>query len=76
MAANQSAHSLNRSVIKFLMVEEYKPHEIYRRMCDVYGEACFSKKKEFTNELNIGLLLSAWVKKTVHPCRRNTLTYQ
>ena len=29
--------------MKFLLAEKYKPWEIYR-MCDVYREACFSKK--------------------------------
>ena len=28
-----------RSVMKFLLAEKYKPCEIYRRMYDVYGEA-------------------------------------
>ena len=35
-------------------------------MCNVYGEACFSKKKMFTNGLNMGLTLWAWTEKTVH----------
>ena len=34
-----------RSVIKYLLSEKWKPIEIYRRMCDVYGEASFSQKK-------------------------------
>ena len=34
-------------------------------MCNVYEEACFSQKM-FTNELNMGLPLQAWVEKTVH----------
>ena len=38
------------------MPKKYKPCEIYRQMCDVYGEACFSQKM-FINELNIGLPL-------------------
>ena len=33
-----------RSVIKYLLAEKYKLCEIYRRMCDVYGEAYFSSK--------------------------------
>ena len=33
-----------RSVIIFLVSEKCKPREIYRRMCDVYGEAYFSQK--------------------------------
>ena len=34
-----------KSVIEFLVAGKYKPSEIYKRMYDVYGEACFSKKK-------------------------------
>ena len=33
-----------RSVIKYSLAEKYKACEIYRRMCDVYGEACFNLK--------------------------------
>ena len=33
-----------RSVIKYLVAEKCKLCEIYRRICDVYGEACFSLK--------------------------------
>ena len=33
-----------RSVIKYLLAEKCKACEIYRRMCDVYGEACFSQR--------------------------------
>ena len=33
-----------RSVMKYLLAEKCKPCEIYRRMYDVYGEECFSKK--------------------------------
>ena len=48
MLANQTKCSRleQRSIIKFLVVERYKPYEIYRRMCDVYGEACFDEKKK------------------------------
>ena len=35
------------SVIKYLLAKKCKPCEIYRRMCDVYGEACFSKKNVY-----------------------------
>ena len=36
-----------RSVIKFLVVEKYKSCKIYfKKTCDMYGEACFSKKKK------------------------------
>ena len=31
-----------RSVIKYLLAEKCDPCEIYRGMCDVYREACFS----------------------------------
>ena len=34
-------------------------------MSAVYGQACFGKKM-FTNELNMGLPLRAWVEKKVH----------
>ena len=33
-----------RSVIKFLVAEKCKPCEIYRKMCNVHGEACFNEK--------------------------------
>ena len=32
------------SVIKFLVTENCKPCEIYRRIFDVHGKTCFSKK--------------------------------
>ena len=44
MVANQTECSKQRSIIKFLMAEKCKQHRIYRRMCDVYREACFSQK--------------------------------
>ena len=68
MVANETDCSSleQKSVIKFLVIGKCKPWEIYRRMCDVYGEDCFSKKKFFTNGLNIVLPLGAWVEKTVH----------
>ena len=68
-ATNQTEHSRfeQRSLIKFLVAEKCKPCEIYRRTCDVYREAYFSKnKKGFTNWLNINLPLQDWVKKTIH----------
>ena len=49
-------------VIKFL-VAKCKPCEIYRRMCT---EKHALVKKKFTNELNMGLSLQAWVEKTVY----------
>ena len=50
---------------EILVAEKCKPYEIYRRMCDVYGEAYFRKKK-FTNGLNVILPLQTWSQKTVH----------
>ena len=43
-AANQRecARLEQRPVIKFLVAENYKQCEIYRRIGDVYGEECFS----------------------------------
>ena len=56
MAENQIECSMfeQMSVVKCLVTKKCKPWEIYRGMCDVYGEARFSQKK-FTNGLNIGL---------------------
>ena len=47
-----------RSVIKFLVTDKYKPSETYRRMYIVYGEGGFSQKM-FTNMLNMSLPLQA-----------------
>ena len=44
-STNKGYRVEQRSVIKFLATEKYKLSEIYRRMCNVYGEVCFSKKK-------------------------------
>ena len=74
MVANQKECSrFQRSVIKILVAEKSKLCEIYRRMCDVSREACFSKKKKrkkkkkmFTNELNMSLPLQTRVEKIVH----------
>ena len=44
------------------MAEKYKPCEVYRRMCDVYVEACFYKKK---SGLNIGLPQQTQVENTL-----------
>ena len=56
MTAYQSECSTleQRSVIKLLMVEKCKPCEIYRRMCDAFGEICFSQKcaKSFKERQN------------------------
>ena len=46
MAANQNVQKFEqRPVIKSLVSEKCKPCKIYRKMCDVYGQASFSKKK-------------------------------
>ena len=44
MVASQTEYLKQRSVIKFMVAEKCKPCEIYRRMCDEYGEACFSQR--------------------------------
>ena len=36
-----------RFVIKFLMVDQRKPCDIYSIICDVYGKVCLSEKKCF-----------------------------
>ena len=46
----------NQRECKVLVAENCKSSEIFR-MCQVYGEACVSKKKKmFTSGLKIGLL--------------------
>ena len=62
---SNNTQGLNRSVIKCLIAENFKPWKIYRRVCDMFREACFSQKM-FPNELNMGLPLYDWVKKTLH----------
>ena len=59
MVANQCSRLEQRSVMKFLVPEKYKPCEIYRRMCDVYGKLFLGKKNMFTNRLNNGLPLKS-----------------
>ena len=46
MAANQTGCSRieKKSAIKYLIDEKNKLSEIYRRMYDMYGEACLSQK--------------------------------
>ena len=58
MAANQTGcfRLEEKPVIKFWVPEKCKLCELYKRTCDVYGEACFSQKI-FTNGLNMGLQL-------------------
>ena len=46
------------------MPKKYKPCEIYKRICNMYGEACFSPKN-FANELKKDLPLRGRVKKIV-----------
>ena len=56
MVENQTGLSrlIIRTIMKFFGAKKCKPCEIYRRMCDVYGKACFSFKKSFlTNGLNM-----------------------
>ena len=67
MVTNQTESSglEQKSVIKFLEDDKCKPCEIYRRICNVFREACFSQRM-FTNELVIGLPLWVWIKKTVY----------
>ena len=48
MAAKNALGLNNGQAIKFLEAEKFKPYEIYRRMCDIYGEECFSKKYTYT----------------------------
>ena len=45
--ANQTLYSLlaQKSTIEIMIAEMCKPYEIYRKMSNVYGEACFSFKK-------------------------------
>ena len=49
MAGNQTESSRveQMSVNKVLVAKKYKQCEIYRRMCDLYEEACFSKKNVY-----------------------------
>ena len=58
-----------------MVAEKCKPCEIYRRICDDYGEAHFSQKM-FTNGLNMGLSQLTSVKNTVSPCSGNTMIHQ
>ena len=41
--------AIKKTVIKFLVTEKWRPCEIYRRMCNVYGEAGFSQQKNVHN---------------------------
>ena len=47
MAANQAKYAKleQKSVIKSLVAKKCKPCEIYRRIWDMCGETCFSKKE-------------------------------
>ena len=52
MTANQTSFE-QRSVIRFLVFEKCKQYKNYKRICDVYGEPCFSNKKMFINGQNV-----------------------
>ena len=76
----QSAPGLNEGLSpNFSAAEKCKSHEIYKRKCNVYGEACFSfsllkkKKKRFTNRLNANSLLQAWVIEIIHRVETHTI---
>ena len=58
MVSNQTECSSieQSSFLKYLVASRYKPWEIYRKMCDLYREACFSQNI-LTNGLNMGLPL-------------------
>ena len=40
----------HRSAIKFLVTGKWKPWEIYKIICDVYREACFSQKSVYKRD--------------------------
>ena len=63
MVPNQSSKLEQRYVVKFLVTKKYKPCENYKRMCDMYGEAYFSKKKSVYNKLNMTLILCVEIDK-------------
>ena len=73
MVAKQTEYSRleQMSVIKFFVAKKWKPYKIYKRMCDVYEEACFSKKKKkkkkkkFINGINITFPLHTWAKTSL-----------
>ena len=46
--------------MKFFVAKKCKPFEIYWKMCDVYGKACFSQI------IFPKSLLRSWVEKTVN----------
>ena len=54
-----------RSVISFRVIKKCKSCNIYRRMCDVNGEADFSKKNICKWDQQ-GFPLWAWIEKRVH----------
>ena len=43
---------LKQKSFNFLVAEKFKPRKIYRKMCDVYGEACLNQQN-FMNEQNM-----------------------
>ena len=62
-----------RSVIIYLVAEEYKPSEIYWRMCDGFGEVVISQTI-FINEPIRDLSLRVWIEKTVYRVKTYWLT--
>ena len=70
MASNQveSSRLEQKSVIKFLMAEKYKPCEIYRRMCNVCSEACFSPKNIHKKSKHRFAIMSLSQKETHKLC--------
>ena len=65
MASNQTEYFRleQKSLTEILVAEKSKPCEIYKRMCDMYGEACFNEKI-CSNGLNTDLPQRARVKNT------------
>ena len=63
ITANQTESSRleQRSVIRCLVAEKYKQYEIYKRMYNVYREKIFVKERMYTNGINMGFPLQAWV---------------
>ena len=71
MITIQSAPRLKqRSVIKLFMAEKCKSSQIYRNICDLYEEACFSQK--ITNRRKDGRNCIQDVDETHRPTIANT----
>ena len=58
-------------IINFLVAKKWKPCEIYRRMCDVYGEAILVKN---IYKIIMGLPLKTWVEEQNRTWSANILT--